>query len=198
MKIDFHVHTSERSACATSQTIEQIKKAIKTGLDGIAITDHHQLVHPVELAKYNQSFAPFKIYTGIEITADGEDFLVLGLSTPELEREQWAYADLHHFVRSQGGFIVLAHPYRYRAYLGADVFANPPDAIEIRSNNIRSENVPRIQELANKLSVPTLCNSDAHNTGSLGHYFNILPLDQPNHADVFYALRTGALQHSVS
>jgi 3',5'-nucleoside bisphosphate phosphatase len=197
MKIDFHVHTAERSSCASALTTEQIRKAISAGLNGIAITDHHRLVHPFELAKYNQIYAPFIIYPGIEITSGGEDWLVLGLSDTHLESEDWSYPDLHQFVRAHGGYIVLAHPYRYKQYLSVDVFSNPPDAIEIRSINIRSENVPRIQELAGKLNVPTLCNSDAHTTSALGHYYNILSPDHSARNGIFDVLKTGAVKHSV-
>jgi len=198
MKIDFHVHTSERSACATAPAAEQIKKAIAAGLNGIAITDHHHLVHPVELAKYNQIYAPFKIFGGIEITADHEDWLVLGVSDTSLESENWAYPDLQHYVHSKGGIIILAHPYRYRTHLSVDVLANPPDAIEIRSNNIRIENVPRILQLASQLHLPTLCNSDAHSTSNLGRYYNIFAVEPPTPTQIFNALKTGALQHSVN
>jgi histidinol phosphatase-like PHP family hydrolase len=198
MKIDFHVHTAERSLCATAPAAEQIKKAIAAGLDAIAITDHHQLVHPVELAKYNQIYAPFKIFTGIEITADHEDWLVLGLSDSNLESDNWSYPDLHRYVRSKGGIIILAHPYRYRSHLSVDIFANPPDAIEIRSNNIRVENVPHIHQLASQLHVATLCNSDAHSTSSLGRYFNILSVEFPSIDQISEALKSGVLQHSVN
>jgi predicted metal-dependent phosphoesterase TrpH len=198
MKIDFHVHTAERSACATAMAAEQIKKAIASGLDAIAITDHHQLVHPRELERYNQNFAPFQILPGIEITSDREDWLVLGLHDPLLESDTWYYPDLHRFVRSKGGFIVLAHPYRYRPTISVDLFANPPDAIEIRSNNIRSEHVARIQELADKLKVTTLCNSDGHYTGHIGNYYNILPLQQPTTCDqILETLRVRSPQHSL-
>jgi len=197
MKIDFHVHTAERSACATATAAEQIKKAIAAGLNGIAITDHHKLVQPLVLAKYNQIYAPFKIYAGIEITADHEDWLVLGLSDTNLESENWSYPDLRRYVRSKGGVIILAHPYRYRPQISVDILANPPDAIEIRSNNIRGEIVPRILQLASQLHLPTLCNSDAHSTSNLGRYYNIFAMEPPTRNQIFNALKTGALQHSV-
>lgn len=120
-----------------------------------------------------------------------------GVGEPRLESEDWSYVDLHRFVRSKGGFIVLAHPYRYRPNLSVDLFVSPPDAIEIRSNNIRGEFVPRIQELANRLGLPTLCNSDAHSTGSLGRYYNIVSSEHSGSEFVLNALRAGSLQHSI-
>ncbi len=79
MKIDLHVHASERSSCAVSGEESQIRAAIAAGLDGIAFTDHHRLVNPQRLEQLRQRYAPFKIYTGIEITANKEDWLVFGV-----------------------------------------------------------------------------------------------------------------------
>jgi predicted metal-dependent phosphoesterase TrpH len=197
MNIDFHVHTSERSACATAHETDQIKKAISAGLDTIAITDHHRLVPMKHLVELNQRYHPLKILMGIEITADGEDWLVFGLHDPNLESDRWSYPDLHTYVRSKGGTLVMAHPYRYHADISLDLRRYPPDALEGRSNNIRTENIERIQTLAERLHVPTLCNSDAHSTGALGRYYNILQPAVESEQEILAALKSGALRHSI-
>ncbi|MBE0699700.1 MAG: PHP domain-containing protein, partial [Anaerolineaceae bacterium] len=74
MKIDLHVHARERSTCAIDGEESQIRAAIAAGLDGIAFTDHHRLVGCDRLEVLRKHYAPFKIYTGIEITADHEDW----------------------------------------------------------------------------------------------------------------------------
>lgn len=197
MNIDFHVHTAERSACATSYQTEQIETAIASHLDAIAITDHHRLVPPAELAELNRRYAPFQIFTGVEITTDDEDWLVLGLNDDELESTHWSYPELHRFVRSRGGVIVLAHPFRFHTDFAVDLSAYPPDAIEIRSNNIRADLVPQIRALASQLHLPTLCDSDAHTTGSLGYYYNIFNHNASTEAEILAALRSGDVQHSI-
>ena len=78
LHIDFHVHTSERSNCAVATQTEQIQAAIKSDLQAIAITDHFKLVPDCELIRLNKIYHPFRIIGGIEITANGEDWLVLG------------------------------------------------------------------------------------------------------------------------
>ena len=85
--IDFHVHTAERSTCAIASQTEQIQKAIQSGLQAIAITDHSRLVPVHELERLNRIYAPFRILNGIEITADGEDWLVLGITDKLVEKE---------------------------------------------------------------------------------------------------------------
>ncbi len=195
---DFHVHTSERSTCAIASQTEQIQTAIRSGLHAVAITDHFKLVPDHELARLNRIYAPFQIMSGIEITANGEDWLVLGLSDPALETEKWTYPLLHQFVRRQGGVLVLAHPFRYHPVIDVDLVKYPPHAVELRSNNIRVELVPKIKDLADQLHVPTLCNSDAHSTGSIGRYYNISDRSVMDSGDIFGAIKSGSLRPSVS
>ena len=197
-RIDFHVHTSERSNCALATQTEQIKAAIKSGLQAIAITDHFKLVPASELIRLNKIYAPFRILSGIEITANGEDWLVLGLNDEILETEKWDYPQLHQYVTSRGGILILAHPFRYRTTIGVDIFKNPPDAIELRSNNIRLDLVPKIKDLANLLNIPTLCNSDAHNTSYIGRFYNICDRPTMETKVILGAIKSGAMLPSVA
>lgn len=175
MKIDLHVHAKERSACAVVGEEAQIQAAIASGLDAIAFTDHHRLVPAERLLQLNQRYAPFKIFSGIEITADEEDWLVLGLSDPVLERLDWHYPDLAVFVRRLGGFIALAHPFRYADFIQVNINSLPPDGIEVRSVNTRGEREGEIRKIAARLHLAALQNSDAHTVTPIGRYYNELP-----------------------
>jgi hypothetical protein len=169
------VHAKERSACAVVGEEDQIQAAIAQGLDAIAFTDHHRLVPKNRLVQLNERYAPFKIFSGIEITADEEDWLVLGLSDPTLERWNWHYPDLAAFVRRLGGFIALAHPFRFADYIQVNINSLPPDGIEVRSVNTRSEREGEIRKIAARLHLAPLQNSDAHSTNPIGRYYNLLP-----------------------
>ncbi len=198
MKIDLHVHASERSECSRAPEQAQIRAAIAAGLDALAFTDHYRFVPLEQLQMLNQQYAPFKIFSGIEVTADGEDFLVLGVRDATLENERLAYPALHALVRAHNGFIALAHPYRYRDHVQADVEHYAPDAIEIHSVNIRPNLETKISALATRLHLPTLCDSDAHTTDAIGKYFNVLthtPKDEPA---LIATLRNGALTRCAS
>lgn len=135
VKLDLHVHAAERSGCATSHEEDQIRSAIAVGIQGMAFTDHFTLVERGRLIELNRRYAPFRIYTGIEITSDREDWLVLGLHDEALQREGWHYPEVADFVHQRGGFIALAHPYRYASTIQADIENHPPDGIEFRSFN---------------------------------------------------------------
>ncbi|MFN2284370.1 MAG: PHP-associated domain-containing protein [Anaerolineae bacterium] len=193
MRIDLHVHTIERSSCAVSSEVEQILIAITRNLDAIAITDHASLVSPEHVEALNRQYAPFRIFGGIEITVrEKEDVLVLGVHDPVLESREWTYPELHTFVRDRGGWIAVAHPFRYRSTINLDLERYPPDALESCSTNIELLNQPRIREVAKQLGIPFVCNSDAHATRSLGVGYNLLKETPADEADLVRLLRTGA------
>lgn len=174
-KIDLHVHAAERSGCATAYEETQIRAAIAAGLNGLAFTDHHAMPTSERLDELNRKFKPFRIYAGIEITADDEDWLVLGLRDPELARTTgWEYNELVETVRRKSGYIVLAHPFRYADHVHVEFNGNVPDAVEYRSNNTPVSREGDIRELAAKLRLVPLCNSDAHSPKVLGRYFNLM------------------------
>ncbi len=176
MKIDLHVHASERSECAVAGEEEMIRAAVRAGLDALVFTDHHLLVGARRLEQLNRLYAPFRIYGGIEITADSEDWLVYGVQAPELESTAWSYPGLAAFVRERGGFIALAHPFRYEPRIHVDLAGCPPDAIEVSSLNTPPEREGEIRRIAAQLGLALLSNSDAHSPAPLGRYYNEIAL----------------------
>ena len=188
VKLDLHVHAAERSGCATSYEEDQIRAAIVAGMQGMAFTDHFSLVERGRFAELNRRYAPFRIYTGIEVTSEREDWLVLGLYDLELQREGWQYPALADYVHQRGGFIVLAHPYRYASSIQADVENHPPDGIEVRSFNTPAARESDIRALAARLGIIMLSNSDAHISGKVGRYYNELSELPENDAKLVEAL----------
>ncbi len=178
MKIDLHLHTSERSTCSIASAEEQITTAIQMGLDAIVITDHDCMIDETILATLNLKYSPFIIYGGIEIriseNGHDEDIIVIGLHQDVLTQKKWTYAELHQFVISNNGFIGLAHPYRYRDFISVDVENYPPHAIEIFSSNIGLDKKDMRLQLKEKLNCNLMVNSDSHSIHSTGNYYNEL------------------------
>lgn len=192
MKIDLHVHSSERSVCATSREDEQIQAAISCGLDAIVLTDHGCLVPQTHLAALNQQYAPFRIFGGIEITVqEQEDVLVLGIHDPALESRKWDYSELHTFVRRHSGWLAIAHPFRYRPTINIDLEHYPPDALEVCSMNVPRGERQHIREIAKWLGISVVCNSDAHTTQSLGVAYNCLGEIPADESGLVRLLRAG-------
>jgi len=189
MKIDLHVHARERSRCAVDGEEAMIRAAAEHGLDGLAITDHNVYVPAERVEELNRRFAPFRVFQGIEVTtAESEDIVVLGVFEPKLEKAGWTYADLHSLVRQRGGFLILAHPFRYRPEVGIDVGAYPPDAIEI---SFSSSNQDRIAELLRLCGARAIANSDGHRVQHVGMYYSYLHRVPEDAADLVAILKAG-------
>ena len=114
MKIDLHVHSSERSDCGKATEEAQIRAAIAAGLDAIVFTDHWQFVPLARLKRLNDQYAPFKIFGGIEVTADDEDFIVVGVRDPVLDLDLLMHNRLFAFSN-------LAALLNYMALYGASI-----------------------------------------------------------------------------
>ena len=85
-------------------------------------------------------------------------------------------------VRAAGGFLALAHPFRYHPDIRVDLEQYRPDAIEVYSHNTPPAAAARILAVAAQLGIHPLSNSDAHTTAALGTYYNVLarsPADEP-------------------
>lgn len=173
MKIDLHLHASERSGCGRNTEEEMIAAAKAAGLDAIAFTDHDRLVEPDRLAAMSRAHSPFSIFGGVEVSVSPYDHcIVLGVQDPELEGGKWSYEDLHRFVHDRGGFLAIAHPFRFGEGFPFDLEALPPDAIEVHSIHTSAENEARIRELAAAVGAGLMCNSDAHAVEHVGLFWN--------------------------
>ena len=192
-RIDLHVHCSERSKCAVSTEIEQIETARKRGLNGIAITDHRRLVPEKRLAELKREYAPFWVVGGIELgVTDGEEVLVLGIQDPILEEKAWSYAELHSFVSARGGYLGVAHPFRYHPGIYLDLDTYRPHGIEVNATSTPDPARPIIRSRAARYNIPLLHNSDAHTTKFIGMYHNVFDETPEDENALLRMLKAGA------
>jgi hypothetical protein len=192
MKLDLHLHTRERSPCAGHPIARMLEAALEHGLEGVAISDHDRFLPADELRRLARRYAPLRLFNGIEVTVGEEHLLVHGTRHPLLEGRQLGYPELWRLVREEGGFLTLAHPFRYRDTVTVDLTAYPPDALEVHSYNTARCHESSIQKLAEELGALTLTTSDAHEALNVGIYH--VELDEPveTDAELVAALRRGA------
>lgn len=191
LKIDLHVHTSERSGCGKSTEAEMIAAAKAAGLDAIVLSDHGRLPPPFHLVELNRLHHPFRIFPGIEINCQDEHIVVVGLDESALEREDWSWEALHRFVERAGGFLFVAHPFRYHDYLNVDVDALPPGGAEANSSNMGEVDERRLDDFFERTGLPALCNSDAHSAEYVGLYHNTLERPAADSIDLVRMLKAG-------
>jgi hypothetical protein len=168
-----------------------VRSAIERGLDGLAFSDHHRLMPEDLRAELNGEFAPFRVYSGVEMNVAPADthVLVFGVSDPALEYGDWRYDNLHTFVRDRGGYLVLAHPFRENTTIEIDMDAHPPDGIELFSPNIPPDACHRIRVLASRLRLAMFSHSDGHGISTTGGFFNTCNRMPDDNDDILRALK---------
>lgn len=188
-RYETHMHTMEASACSCSPAADMADKYKAEGYDGIFITDHffngnsavpHDLPwnERIELycAGYENALKRGKeigldVFFGIEYGNGSSDFLIYGIDKQWLldhnyiiEMELTRFLEL---VRSDGAFVVQAHPFRDYPYIRSTTHCpHFVDAIEI-INASHPPDTPfnaRAAEFAQWYDLPVTAGSDAHNT----------------------------------
>jgi predicted metal-dependent phosphoesterase TrpH len=109
MRIDLHNHTAGASIDAVNDPDRLVELARERGADGIAITDHGKTRSTVA-AGLAQRHA-FPVFAGMEVSCDLGDLLVFGID--EIPRHIITARAISEYVRTNGGVVVAAHPYRW-------------------------------------------------------------------------------------
>ena len=134
MLIDLHAHTSGISTCCRVPAPDIIKAAQGAGIDGIVLSNHYQrsYVKNGDVSGFAERYAAeyyytkecgdaagFRVFYGMEVTMEqhsGAHILVYGvdpaftLAYPEVYA--MTLAELYPLVKSHGGMLVQAHPFR--------------------------------------------------------------------------------------
>lgn len=191
--LDIHLHTKRYSVCSTLDEHLLVAQAVKKGLDGVVITEHHHQWTDGELAELaNESgHLGFLLLTGFEYTASQGDVLIYGLQPEQVSAFQpfGEVRDVLDRVHDMGGVCVAAHP--TRAGLGFDVRIRDLsfDALEVQSVNLEPHEQRLAHRLAKDLGIPGLAASDAHRLDDVGAYTTVFDAAIRNVADLLHAIR---------
>ena len=184
-KYEMHTHTNEVSKCSKIPAVELVQFYKDNGFSGICITDHFlngnttvsdklNWAERVELfcSGYEQALLQgqkigIDVFFGWEYSYFGTDFLTYGLDKnwllnhPDLlELNVNDYLD---FVRSEGGFVVHAHPFRESGYIKMiRLFPRQVDGIEVINANRKDFENERAKEYAENYDLLQVAGSDNH------------------------------------
>lgn len=154
--IDFHVH-SNFSADSVMKVEKIIDVARKTGLNGVAITDHNTIAGGLYGAKLNKS-PDFDVVCGCEM--DSEEGHILGLFLNDEIRTNRAF-EIVDEIRDQGGLSVLAHPFKHKNEINKELLKKI-DCVEVFNSRLSQSNNLSAYQLAKDLDMPLVVGSDAH------------------------------------
>jgi predicted metal-dependent phosphoesterase TrpH len=174
LRIDIHVHTSRFSACSTIDPLQLVSQAVRAGLDGLVITEHHRQWDDPDLAELlRMCNAPeFVLLSGFEYSSTCGDLLVYGLTPAQAQEFErgWDPEKAVRVAERFGGVCVAAHP--TRAQLGFDerLFSLPLVGLEVCSTNLNHRERRLALDLSRAAKVAPLAASDAHNLYDVGRY----------------------------
>ena len=166
MKLDLHVHTKYSPDCIIEPEL-YIKRAVKIGLHGFAITDHNEVAGAVKIFKSTKGRKDIIIIPGIEVSSDSGH--ILGYGITELVPRGLTPKETIERITELGGVAVAAHPYRLASGLGSEKVKSAKfKSIEILNHRSPKRENLRASKLAVELKSGTTGGSDAHQVWELG------------------------------
>jgi hypothetical protein len=196
--VDVHLHTRRYSRCSRIDPGALIDRAVRVGLDGVVITEHHHQWSEEELAQLvaESGHPGFMLLAGFEYTSSQGDLLIYGLAPNRAKefRPGWPPERAVTMVDEMGGVCIAAHP--TRAGLGFDerIEKLALVAMEVASVNLKEHEQRLARSISETLGIPASAGSDAHDLRDVGRYateFEDLILSS---ADLQRALRHGRFQ----
>ncbi len=158
--VDLHMHTHHSKDCLCDPA-DVVARALRVGLDRIAITDHDEIEGAFEARR----LAPDLVIVGEEVrTAEGLD--LIGLFLSEHIPRGGAFREVAAEIHRQGGVTYLPHPFdRWRG--GDEEFLSSVvdlvDVVEAFNSRVHDpERNERARRWAERHSLPVGAGSDAH------------------------------------
>lgn len=198
--LDLHVHSFPASPCSSASLEDLIEEAKRIGLDGFCVTDHNYVWAADQVDEIAQKHR-FLILRGNEITTDQGDVIVFGFHRDikgiiKLE-------ELREEVLQNGGFIIVAHPFRGFLTFGAGELGLTTqkaierplfrwiDAVEVLNGKVTEKENQLAQAVATALQLPATGGSDAHDISEIGRYATCFSKPLRTEQDLLAALRSG-------
>lgn len=144
-----------------------MRVARKSGLDGIAITDHNTIRGGQEAKRYETK--DFEVIVGAEIMTEKGEITGLFLCREVKSRR---FQDVIIEIKDQGGIVIVPHPFdglRRSAFRITAEYASIVDAIEgFNSRCIFQRYNTKALEFAVQHNLPVVGGSDAHYPSEIG------------------------------
>ena len=223
-KYETHLHTSEGSTCASSTGAEMARAHKAMGYDGIFVTDHffnssttvpRELPWEQRIDLYCKGYEKaleeglkigLDVFFGVEWTVNGADLLLYNMDKQWLKENEHLLMEvdereLFDAVRSSGGFIVQAHPFREASYIPhISLYPHHVDAVETvntrNSDPLFGGNTifnDRAKQYAAMFGLPRTGGSDTHNAAQIVNGGILVPEKINTPADYLRQIRNGSV-----
>ena len=163
MRYDLHMHT-HYSKCSNLKPQTILKLAKKHKLDGIAITDHHEIDGALKVKRLNKD-KDFDVIIGEEVSTNYGDVLIYYLNK---KIDVIDFYEVSDEARKQNALITLAHPFRttlihnHKFQLPIEKVKSRIDAIECFNARTLPGDNKKADDAAHKLNLAKTSGSDSH------------------------------------
>jgi len=151
----FHIHT-HHSYDSFTRPQWLVDRAIRLGIDSLAVTDHDTLAGALE-TKRCATKTKLNVIVGVEYATDLGD--IIGLFLHEEIQSRHAF-EVIEAIRRQGGLSILPHPFHHHKQV--EDLAQSVDMIEVFNARIRPDRNEKAVALAAWAKKPAIVGSDAH------------------------------------
>ena len=181
-KTETHLHTAPVSACGKMPPEEMIRRYAEAGYTTVFVSDHFAPYHFDKLGEgtwgekvdmlcqaYEKAVIEGKKHSmnvlfSPELSLCGNHYLLYGMDREFLKEHSEFFTlstkDMYDLVKSHGGYVIQAHPFR-----DGKCYPTPDgsDGFEVINTNPRHENFDdKCIELVRKTNKPATAGSDAH------------------------------------
>lgn len=193
--IDLHVHTEAHSPCSRIDPSQLVRQAVRSGLDGLVVTEHYYQWRDKDLAALAaESGDPnFLLLAGFEYGSRCGDILIYGLTCQQANNfpRGMEPEDAVRLAKDLGAFCIGAHPTRGGMGFDERILTMPLDALEVASVNLKEHEQRLARKLANDLRRPVIAASDAHSIHDVGRYATDFDYPVQSVPDLMEAFRLG-------
>ena len=196
LHFDFHLHTSRYSGDSQMEPYRLIRRAVKAGLQGVVITEHHRVWPQDELNELiaEADVPGFMLLSGFEYTSRRGDILIYGLNQNQCATfvpGELEPAEAVARATDWGAACIAAHPTRQGLGFDERIFDLPLSGIEVQSCNLNTNEQRLGFKLAEQLGVPMTASSDAHRIEDVGKYATEITAPVSNMTTFVEAIKQG-------
>ena len=192
MKIDLHNHAFTFESA--SEPEEVIESAIRSGLDGIAFTEHNSYSASGRAEALKEKYSGrIRIFRGAEYDAAEGHVLLFGLSDNSfLDLGMFApLGELIKLISPKGVVAVVAHPFRGWGQFKSDLSqAQGICALEAFNGHNSDDENEKAYNAAVSLGLPNTGGSDSHSSADVGRCYTEF-IDDVAEGALVSALRSG-------
>jgi len=173
MRCDLHCHTCY-SFDSNASPKEIVDKAIKEGIDCLAITDHGEVKGAFEAIEYSKG-KPILIIPGIEVKSKEGD--ILGLNVKEKIPNGLSAKETIKKIKEKGGMVILPHPFGFFCKFKGNLkeLIKEIDGIEVLNCSIFGKGNRIAQDFVKKNNLCFTVGSDSHFPNFIGKCYLEIP-----------------------